>query len=371
VNPIESTVPDDPRELDDDGPVGAGQVVPAGPSPTGEPDLSTTYLGMPLRSPIVASASPLTGKLDTLRALDAAGVGAVVLPSLFEEQLEEEVRQADRFSALGAEANPEATRGYTPVLDGYNHGSVRYLRLVRDARESLGVPVIASLNGTTRGGWTAYARMLADAGAHAIELNVYRVAADVGRSGRTVEDETVDLVAAVTRSCDVPVAVKLSPYWSALGHLAGRLVDAGASGLVLFNRFYQPDIDLETLTVGPHLVLSTSDELRLPLRWMALLRGRVPASLAATTGIHRPDDVIKVLLAGADVAMTTSALLRHGPDHVATLADGLRAWMAERAYASVEQLTGSMSQAAVRDPSAFERANYLETLTRYASTFVT
>jgi dihydroorotate dehydrogenase (fumarate) len=370
-DPDGASVPDDPRALVDDHLAGSGRVVPAGPGAAGEVDLSVTYLGLRLRAPVVASSSPLTGQLASLRALDLAGVGAVVLPSLFEEQLEQEAAEADRFFALGAEANPEATFGYAPVLDEYNHGSVRYLRLVRDARESLSVPVIASLNGITRGGWTEYARMLVDAGADAIELNVYRVAADVTHSGRAVEDETLDLVEAVVRTCAVPVAVKLSPYWSALGHLAVRLADAGAAGLVLFNRFYQPDIDLETLSVGPRLVLSTSEELRLPLRWMALLRGRVDASLAATTGIHQPEDVCKALLAGADVAMTTSALLRHGPDHVTTLVDGLRTWMADREYRSVEQLTGSVSQAAVRDPDAFERANYLDTLTRYASTFLT
>jgi dihydroorotate dehydrogenase (fumarate) len=361
----------DDRALHDDDLVGAGLVVPSGPGPVGAPDLSVSYLGMTLRCPVVSSASPLTGQLASLRALDAAGVGAVVLPSLFEEQLEHETQEADRFLGLGAEANPEAPFGYTPVLDTYNHGSVRYLRLIREAKAAVEVPVVASLNGATRGGWTEYARMLAHAGADAIELNVYRVAADTDRSGRSIEDETLDVVEAVVRACDVPVAVKLSPYWSALGHLVDRLVDAGAAGLVLFNRFYQPDIDLRTLTVEPRLVLSTSDELRLPLRWVALLRGRVEASLAATTGIHEPDDVVKVLLAGADVAMTTSALLRHGPDHVTTLVEGLRTWMVDREYVSVAQMTGSMSQASVRDPAAFERANYLDTLTRYASTFVT
>ncbi len=362
------------RPIDDDdldALSGAGRVVPSGPGPKGEPDLSTRYLGLTLRSPVVASASPLTGDLPSLRALDAAGVGAVVLPSLFEEQLEHEIAEVERYLGLSADINPEATYGYAPVLDGYNQGSVRYLRLIREAKAAVKVPVIASLNGATRGGWTEYARMLADAGADAIELNVYQVAADPGRTARETEKETLDVVDAVTSACEVPVAVKLSPYWSALAHLATQLVDAGASGLVLFNRFYQPDIDLETLSVGPRLVLSTSDELRLPLRWMALLHGRVDASLAATTGIHTPVDVTKALLAGANVAMTTSALLRHGPDHAGTLVTGLASWMAEREYASVEQMTGSVSQVNVADPAAFERANYLETLTRYASTFLT
>ncbi len=350
--------------------VGAGRVVPAGPGPQGEPDLTTPYLGMSLRTPVVASSGPLTGQLTSLRALEAAGVGAVVLPSLFEEQLEHEDREEERYRGLSADANPEATYGYAPALDDYNRGSSRYLRLVRDAKAALQVPVIASLNGTTRGGWVGYARLLADAGADAIELNLYQVAADPDRSGRQVEAAALDLVAAVVAACEVPVAVKLSPYWSSLGHFAPQLVEAGADGLVLFNRFYQPDVDLQTLSVSPSLTLSSSEELRLPLRWMALLHGRVDASLAATTGIHHPADVVKALLAGANVAMTTSALLRHGAGHAAVLVDGLRDWMAARAYASVTQLTGSVSRAAVADPSAYERANYLQTLTAYASTFV-
>ncbi len=358
--------------LDEDDQLGGwGRVIPSGPGPDGDPDLTTRYLGLELRCPIVASCSPLTGDLGSLRALDAAGIGAVVLPSLFEEQLEHEIEQVDRYLGLSADVNPEATYGYAPVLDDYNQGSVRYLRLIREAKAAVDVPVIASLNGATVGGWTEYARMLADAGADALELNVYQVAADPDRVGRDVEGETLAVVSAVATACDVPVAVKLSPYWSALGNLAGRLVDAGASGLVLFNRFYQPDIDLETLSVGPHLVLSSSDELRLPLRWMALLHGRVEASLAATTGIHTANDVVKVLLAGADAAMTPSALLRHGPDHVGVMVDGLRSWMAEREYASVDQLRGSVSQLNVPDPATFERANYLDTLTRYANTFLT
>jgi dihydroorotate dehydrogenase (fumarate) len=350
--------------------LGAGRVVPSGPGTQGEPDLKTSYLGLSLRCPVVASSSPLTGQLGSLRALEAAGVGAVVLPSLFEEQIEHETREFDRYLGLSADANPEATYGYAPVLESYNRGSTRYLRLIREAKRTLTVPVIASLNGATRGGWTGYARLVEEAGADAVELNAYQVAADPHRAGRDIEHETLDLVESVVAACEVPVAVKLSPYWSALGHFAGQLVDAGASGLVLFNRFYQPDINLETLAVEPRLVLSTSDELRLPLRWMAILRGHTEASLAATTGVHESADVVKVLLAGADVAMTTSALLRHGPGHATVLIDGLREWMTRRDYASVAQMAGSVSQASVGDPAAYERANYIETLTKYASTFV-
>ncbi len=358
-------------DLEEDELSGAGRIVPSGPGAQGEVDLTATYLGMHLRSPVVASSSPLTGQIASLQALDAAGVGAVVLPGLFEEQLEHESQEVDRFLGLSSDVNPEATYGYAPVFEDYNRGSVQYLNLIREAKAELDVPVIASLNGSTTGGWTEYAKMLTNAGADAIELNIYQVAADPDRGGRDVEAETLDVVRDVVGACDVPVAVKLSPYWSALGAFAQRLVGEGAAGLVLFNRFYQPDIDLETLAVGPRLVLSNSEELRLPLRWMAMLHGRIDASLAATTGIHEPTDVVKVLLAGANVAMTTSAVLRHGPGHAATLVDGLRAWMEARDYASVEQMTGSVSQRSVTDPAAFERANYLQALTKYSSEYVT
>ncbi|MFP4634448.1 MAG: dihydroorotate dehydrogenase-like protein [Nitriliruptoraceae bacterium] len=355
---------------EEDAPPGPGHVIPSGPEATGRPDLTTRYLGFELRTPVVASAGPFTGDLPSLRALDAAGVGAVVLPSLFEEQLAHDAEQVERLSGYGSEANPEAASGYVPNLDHYNEGSVRYLRLIREAKEAVRGPVIASLNGVSAGGWVRYAKLLADAGADAIELNVYRVAADATDTGRQVEQETLRLVEAVAEATEVPVAVKLSPYWSALANFATQLADAGADGLVLFNRFYQPDINLETLSVAPHLVLSDSDELRLPLRWCAILHGRVEASLAATTGVHTAHDVIKLLLAGADVTMSTSALLRHGPEHVATLNAGVSDWLEARGYGSVEQLRGAVSQRTVRDPAAFERANYLETLTRYASTFL-
>jgi len=357
-------------DLEEDELSGAGRIVPSGPGAQGEVDLTATYLGMQLRSPVVASSSPLTGKIASLQALDAAGVGAVVLPSLFEEQLEHEAEEVDRFLGLSSDVNPEATYGYAPVFEDYNRGSVQYLTLIREAKEELDVPVIASLNGSTTGGWTEYAKMLANAGADAIELNIYQVASDPDRDGRDVEAETLEVVRDVVGACDVPVAVKLSPYWSALGAFAQRLVGEGAAGLVLFNRFYQPDIDLETLAVGPRLVLSNSEELRLPLRWMAMLHGRIDASLAATSGIHEPTDVVKVLLAGANVAMTTSSVLRNGPGHAALLVDGLRDWMEARDYASVEQLTGSVSQKSVTDPAAFERANYLQALTKYSSEYV-
>lgn len=361
---ITGFLPDDPEE---EALAGPGLVIPSGPAAEGPLELSTTYLGMELRSPIVASSSPLTGHLDGLQALDAAGIGAVVLPSLFEEQIAHEAVVANELTRRDADAHPEATGGYTPALDEYNAGPHRYLRLIREATAAVDVPVIASLNGVTTGGWTRYAAMLADAGASAIELNVYRIAADLDVTGRQVEQETLELVAAVRAASPVPIAVKVGPYFSAFGNMARRLADAGADGIVLFNRFYQPDIDVDRMAVEPHLILSSSDELRLPLRWCAILHGRVDASLALTTGIHSGTDVVKGLLAGADVVMTTSSLLKHGPEHAAVLLAHLRAWLEVRGYASVRELIGAVSQSKVPDPAAFERANYLSTLTRYAN----
>jgi dihydroorotate dehydrogenase (fumarate) len=357
-------LPDDPEE---EALAGPGLVIPSGPAAEGPLEIGTTYLGMALRSPLVASASPATGHLEGLVGLDRAGVGAVVLPSLFEEQIVHEATSGEDISFVESGANAEATSGYTPGLDEYNSGARRYVRLVRDARAEIDIPVIASLNGVSRGGWTRYAAMLADAGASAIELNVYRVDADVEMSGRQVETDLLELVEAVRRASPVPIAVKLGPYYSAFANLAKRLVEAGADGLVLFNRFYQPDIDIERLAVEPHLVLSTSDELRLPLRWCALLRGRIDASLALTTGVHTGNDMIKGLLAGADVVMSTSAILKHGPEHARVMLDQLRRWLEVRGYSSVREMVGAVSQAKAPDPAAFERANYLATLTRYAS----
>lgn len=368
-------MPGSERLTDDDAPPGPGRVVLAGPEHDGPVDLTTRYLGLELRSPLVASASPLTGDVASLKVLDAARIGAVVLPSLFEEQIEHDARALGAYARLGAGAHAEAPEGYTaplhPELTSYNQGTVRYVRLVADARAAVDAPVIASLNGVSRGGWVRFATILADAGADAIELNVYRVAADPSVTGRQVEQETLELVEAVAAAADVPIAVKLSSSWSAFGSFARQLADAGAAGLVLFNRFLQPDIDLESLRVSPHLVLSDPDELRLPLRWCALLRGRVDASLALTSGVHTGADLTKALLAGADVAMTTSALLRHGPEHAGVMLGALELWLVERGYASVTELIGAASQANVSDPAAFERANYLHTLTAYADTFLT
>lgn len=329
-------------------------------------DLRTRYLGLELRSPLVASASPLTGDLESLRRLQDAGAAAVVLPSLFEEQIEHESMEIDRLLATGAESFPEAT-SFFPVMDDYNTGPRHYLALLEAARAALRIPVIASLNGTSPGGWLHYARLLEEAGASAIELNIYSLAADLDTTSSEVESRYVRLVTQIRGVVQIPLAVKLSPFYTALGGFARELVNAGADGLVLFNRFYQPDLDLDTLEVTPRLVLSTSAELRLPLRWIALLHGRLEASLAATTGVHTAADVAKLLLAGADVTMLTSALLQHGPGHLISIENQLLHWMAEHEYGSVEQLKGSVSMRHAPDPTAFERANYLKTLASYST----
>ncbi len=330
------------------------------------PDLHTGYLGLELRSPLVASASPLTGELDGLRRLADAGAAAAVLPSLFEEQLIHDELELDRLLETTSEHVGEA-QSYFPELEDYNTGPWSYLERITQAKRAVAIPVIASLNGVTPGGWVRHARRMQDAGADALELNLYTVAADPRVGAAELEARHLELVAAVRAAVTVPLAVKLSPYFTALANLAGRLAAAGADGLVLFNRFYQPDLDLDTLDVVPRLVLSSSDELRLPLRWIAILRGQVRCSLAATTGVHTGLDAAKVLLAGADVAMLTSALLRHGPGHVATVERELAAILAERDYASVVELRGSMSRAAMPDPAGFERANYMRTLMSWAS----
>ena len=263
------------------------------------------------------------------------------------------------------EISPEAHDGYFPALDDYNTGSDYYIDLLEDAKQELNVPVIASLNGNSEGGWTHYAAALQDSGADALELNVYHVAADIDATAADVEDRYLRLVEQVRAEIAIPLAVKIGPYFSSPGNMARRLAAAGADGLVLFNRFYQPDIDLDTLSVTPDLVLSTPAEMRLVLRWMAILRGRIDVDLAATTGVHDGDGAVKLLLAGADVVMLASSLLTNGPGHLRTVLDDLARWFAERDYESVSQARGSVSQVAVPDPSAFERANYMRTLTSW------
>ena len=332
-------------------------------------DTRSSYMGLALRNPIVASSSPLTGSVESMKRLEAAGVAAVVLPSLFEEQIEHEEMATHELMLYGAELSPEA-QGFFPEVARQSSGADKYLKLIAGAKKALSVPVIPSLNGYTPGGWTRIARQFEEAGADAIELNVYFLAADLADTSAEVEQRYIDLVASVAGMVKIPVAVKVAPYFSAMANMAARLVDAGAAGLVLFNRFLQPDILLEELEVAPHLVLSTSDEVRLALRWIAILRGRVGAGLAATGGAHTPEDVLKLLLAGADCVNVASSLLRHGPEHVRALISGVERWLTEREYDSVEQMKGSLSQIACAEPDAFERANYMKALTSYTGELV-
>ncbi len=330
-------------------------------------DLATTYLGLHLRNPLVASASPLTGELDALHRLEAAGVGAVVLPSLFEEQIDLEAMALHDGLEFGSGMQAEATGGYLPELDHYNTGPAEYLQLIRHAATDLTIPVIASLNGVTPGGWTSYAHAMEQAGADALELNIYLIAADSHQSAAEVERRYLTLVETVRSTVAIPLAVKIGPYFSSPGHMAHRLVDAGADGLVLFNRYYQPDIDLDELRVVPDIELSHRFESRLVLRWIAILRNELEASLAATTGIQDAADVVKMVLAGADVTMMTSALLRHGPEHVTGVLEAVRGWFTERSFTSVAQGRGSMSMRAAPNPDAYERANYMQTIASYSA----
>jgi dihydroorotate dehydrogenase (fumarate) len=327
-------------------------------------DLGTRYLGLELEHPIVASASPLSKDLGGIRRLEDGGAAAVVMFSLFEEQLRHDSAALDHLVSAGTESFGESL-SYFPDLGSFRVGPDAYLELLRKAREGVRVPVIASLNGTTAEGWIDYARQLEQAGASAIELNVYQIAADPDVTGREIEDRTIEVLVAVKRAVTIPVAIKLGPFFSAFANMAKRLDAAGADGLVLFNRFYQPDFDIERREVVPTLKLSTPDEVRLPLLWLAVLHGRVGCSLAATTGVHTRDEVVKYLMAGADAVMTTASLLHHGPAHLRTLVEGTRAWLEERDYVSVAELRGSMSQRKVADPSAFERANYIRVLESY------
>jgi dihydroorotate dehydrogenase (fumarate) len=328
-------------------------------------DLRTRYLGLELANPLVPSASPLGSDLEMLKRLEDAGAAAVVLPSLFEEQIEHEAMALHQALEAGSESFAEAIT-YFPELDDYNTGPDSYLAHLAAAKDALSIPVIASLNGSSRGGWVRYAGLMEEAGADALELNVYAVEADAADTAETVETRILDTVRAVRAEVHIPLAVKIGPFFSAFAHLATRLVVAGANGLVLFNRFVQPDIDLEAMSIRPEVHLSSREELLLPLRWIAILYGRVPVSLAATSGIHEAEDAVKALLAGADVTMTASALLRRGPEHLTEMLAGISAWLDEQEYASVEQLKGSMSQLSCPDPAAFERASYMQALVSFS-----
>ena len=327
--------------------------------------LQSTYLGLELRNPLVASPSPATGSLEGLKRLEDAGIGAVVLPSLFEEQVEHEAMELHRLAASGAESFPEAPAGFYANIRTYNVTVAKILRLLTEAKEALSVPVIASVNGTTPGGWVRYAEQLVDAGADALELNVYLIPTDPGVTGADVENRYTDVVAAVREQVSIPLAVKIGPYFSSTANMAGRLVEAGADAVVLFNRFYQPDIDLEELRVVPNLQLSRPDELRLPLRWVAILSDFLTCDLAVTSGVHGADDVLKACLVGADVVMIASALLEHGPDHVTVMLNEMQSWLDEHEYESVDQLRGSMSLGTTPNAESFVRANYMQMLVGY------
>ncbi len=327
-------------------------------------DLTTTYLGLHLKNPLVASASPLSKKVETLRRLEDAGAAAVVMYSLFEEQLTHESQELHHYLERGTNSFAESL-DYFPELDTYNMGPELYLEHLHNVKRALDIPVIGSLNGISPGGWVDYAHRMEQAGADALELNIYSLPTDPDVSSAELEDSYVQLVRDVRATIKLPIALKLSPFFTSLPHVAKRFVEAGANGLVLFNRFYQPDFDLEELEVIPNLELSTSHELRLPLRWIAILYGRIAADFALTSGVHTAQDVLKAMMAGADVAMMTSTLLTNGIGRLMHILNDLQEWMEEHEYVSIRQMRGSMSQQAVADPAAFERANYMRALSSF------
>jgi len=322
-------------------------------------DLSTTYLGLKLRTPLAPSASPLSGEMGGIRHMEDAGASAVVLYSLFEEQIRQENLELDHHLAAGTESFAESL-SYFPQPFEFRVGPEGYLNHIRKAKETVRIPIIASLNGATVGGWTEYARQIEQAGADAIECNIYKIPSDMNASAAEIEQTYIDILQAVKSAVKIPVAVKLSPFFSNLANMAKRLDEAGANALTLFNRFYQPDVNLDTLEIEPNVLLSTPQALRLPLTWIGILFGRIRANLAATSGIHGPEDVIKLLLVGADVTMLCSTLLRSGIGHLASIEQGVREWMELHEYESVQQMKGSMSQLRCPDPSAFERAQYMK-----------
>jgi dihydroorotate dehydrogenase (fumarate) len=327
-------------------------------------DLTTNYLGLNLRTPLVVSASPLSEDIDKIKRMEDAGAAAVVLYSLFEEQLRRDRVELAHHLEHGTESFAEALT-YFPEPEEFHLGPEDYLKHISNAKKAVKIPVIASLNGSSAGGWTEYAKAIQEAGADALELNIYYIPTDLNLTGAQVEQTYLDILQAVKSEVKIPVAVKLSPFFSNFANMAKRLDEAGANGLVLFNRFYQPDIDLESLEVRPNILLSTPMAMRVPLRWVALLFSRVRASLAATSGIHRASDVLKMLMAGADVTMLCSVLIRHGIQHITTIERDLSAWLEEHEYVSVQQLRGSLSQKNCSDPSAFERAQYMRALASY------
>jgi dihydroorotate dehydrogenase (fumarate) len=327
-------------------------------------DLSTTYLGLNLKNPLVASASPLSEKISNVRKLEDAGVSAVVMYSLFEEQVVHESMELDHYLSYGSYSSAEAS-SYLVEMGHYGVGPEVYLEHLRKVKEAVDIPVIGSLNGVSTGGWIEYARGMEQAGADAIELNIYYLSSDPEVKSELLEQVYVTLVRDIRERVSIPIAVKLSPFFTSLAHFSQKLTSAGANGLVLFNRFYQPDFDLEALQVVPNLQLSTSQELRLPLRWIALLYGSIDADFALTTGVHTAADILKSVMAGASVTMTTSALLRNGIGHATEMLTDLKAWMEEHEYESIRQMKGSMSEKSIGDSSGLTRANYMKMLSSF------
>ncbi len=329
-------------------------------------DLSTTYLGLPLRNPLVASASPLSRKIDRAKKLEEAGIAAIVMYSLFEEQVIHESLELDHYLNRGSESHAEAL-SYLPDGGLYAISPEKYLSRLAGLKKAVKIPVIGSLNGVSKGGWTDYARRIEEAGADALELNMYYIPTDMDMTSNDIEDTQVELVAEVKSAIRIPLAVKISPFVTSLPNFAKRLVEAGADGLVLFNRFYQPDFDLEELAILHSLDLSTSSDLRLPLRWISILHGKLNVDFALTSGVHTHTDVLKAMMAGAKVAMMASNLLHNGEQAVGPILSELEAWMQAREYESIRQMQGSMSQKSVREPQAFERANYMKVLNNFRS----
>jgi len=341
--------------------------MPSNRNPAGEGavDLTTRYMGLYLKNPLVASASPLTGEIGTIRHIEDCGAAAVVLPSIFEEQIEQEVQEYERLTGIALDSFPEVAR-FFPQPSLYNVGPHQYLDLIRRAVDAVEIPVIASLNGTTSEGWINYAKLIEEAGARAIELNIYFIPTDLGMTGRDVEQKYLEILCAVHEAITIPIAVKLHPYFSAVGSMVMDLARAGADAFVLFNRFYQPNIDLVRLRLRNDLRLSEPSEIRLPLLWIRTLAGRIDASLAASTGVESAEEIVKYLLVGADAVMTTSSLLRHGIDHLRVLLDDLRAWCAAREFDALSRFQGMLSQQKMQNPNGLERADYISILQRYS-----
>lgn len=331
-------------------------------------DLSTTYLGLKLKNPLVPSASPLSKDIDSIKKLEDAGASAIVMYSLFEEQIAFEAAELDHFLTRGTEQFAEALT-YFPEEDDYNLGPEEYLEHIRKAKESTDIPIIASLNGVSKGGWIEYAKKMQDAGADALELNVYFVATNPDQPGQEIEDLYREIAKAVKTKVSIPVSIKLSPSFSSISNMVSTLDKDGVDGFVMFNRFYQPDLDLQSLEVKPGVVLSSSNDLRIPLRWIAIMYDRIKGSMAGSTGVHTAQDVIKLIMAGADVAQMCAVLLNNGPGYLSTILSDMEKWMQENGYDSIAAMKGSMSQKSVAEPAAFERANYMKALGDYSRSY--